>query len=310
MADQELGVFVLGHDLATAVMTSQAVIECPTRSYIIPIVISQSHHPSLCQLYLLTNHTSSLDRTHNTYTHPHITNCKSMSSPIPGARSPRYWCHQCTTEIDVLMAPDPTCPICNRQFVEQIEDENDPRTYIHEAEDDEDSEEWDFSNPDDFDQPPPGGGGRGPNQEMLNLLQNMLQSAMGQNGTITIQTVPLRGGGTGGGATMFVGGTAGGGGAGAGVGTGAGAGAAPAATAAAGDGDGGQPAMDQQIPLFNFLQQAFGTPGAGTTGGGATGGGGGLLNQFFNMVGNPNDYVFSQAGLDNIVSQLMEQAAA
>lgn len=26
------------------------------------------------------------------------------------------------------------------------------------------------------------------------------------------------------------------------------------------------------------------------------------------MVGNPNDYVFSQDGFDNIITQLMEQA--
>lgn len=62
------------------------------------------------------------------------------------------------------------------------------------------------------------------------------------------------------------------------------------------------------LPYFSFLQQAF---NIGPIGPGGTGGAGsGLFNQFFNMVGNPNDYVFSQAGLDNIVSQLMEQAAA
>ncbi|KAI9278134.1 hypothetical protein BC943DRAFT_298333 [Umbelopsis sp. AD052] len=45
-------------------------------------------------------------------------------------QSPHFWCHQCQREVQVLMAPDPICQTCNGQFVEQIEPENDPRDFI------------------------------------------------------------------------------------------------------------------------------------------------------------------------------------
>ncbi|KAJ2963479.1 hypothetical protein NQZ79_g1560 [Umbelopsis isabellina] len=43
---------------------------------------------------------------------------------------PQYWCHQCQQEVQVLLAPDPVCQRCNGQFVEQIEPENDPRDFV------------------------------------------------------------------------------------------------------------------------------------------------------------------------------------
>ncbi|KAF9912987.1 hypothetical protein BX616_010188 [Lobosporangium transversale] len=42
-----------------------------------------------------------------------------------------YWCHQCQREITPLMVPDPMCPHCHNEFVEKIEADNDPRTFIH-----------------------------------------------------------------------------------------------------------------------------------------------------------------------------------
>ncbi|RUS14860.1 hypothetical protein BC937DRAFT_93224 [Endogone sp. FLAS-F59071] len=224
--------------------------------------------------------------------------------------APRFWCHPCGTEIDALIAPDPTCPICHSNFVEEVHaknhpiDENDhPRDFSHELLDDEgeeDPEDWGLSpelvedtdmtnGADGADGDIPGATRGGQDQEALHLLQTLLQNAMGQNGTITIQTVPLRN--AAGGTPAVAGGALGGG-----------------ATGAARDRDGQQVAGDPQMPLLSFLQQAFNIGPIGP--GGQGGPGGGLFNQFFNMVGNPNDYVFSQAGLDNIVSQLMEQAAA
>ncbi|OZJ04970.1 hypothetical protein BZG36_01768 [Bifiguratus adelaidae] len=44
----------------------------------------------------------------------------SEGSPTPRAQ-PAYWCHQCEAEVAALMAPEPTCPMCHGQFVEEIE---------------------------------------------------------------------------------------------------------------------------------------------------------------------------------------------
>lgn len=32
----------------------------------------------------------------------------------------RYWCHVCGREVDIYMAPDPTCQRCNQQFIEEV----------------------------------------------------------------------------------------------------------------------------------------------------------------------------------------------
>lgn len=77
----------------------------------------------------------------------------------------------------------------------------------------------------------PGATRGGQDQEALHLLQTLLQNAMGQNGTITIQTVPLRN--AAGGTPVVVGGALGGGTAG-----------------ATRDRDGQQQTGDQQVPLL------------------------------------------------------------
>ncbi|KAN0061407.1 hypothetical protein ACQY0O_006254 [Thecaphora frezii] len=47
----------------------------------------------------------------------------SAASTSPaGAAPPMVFCHQCGIEIRPLMMPDPTCPRCNGQFVEVIEE--------------------------------------------------------------------------------------------------------------------------------------------------------------------------------------------
>ncbi|PVU88673.1 hypothetical protein BB560_006347 [Smittium megazygosporum] len=41
-----------------------------------------------------------------------------------------YWCHQCQREVNIMMAPNPICTICNGDFVEEIDPENDPRAFV------------------------------------------------------------------------------------------------------------------------------------------------------------------------------------
>ncbi|KAJ3053364.1 hypothetical protein HK097_004458 [Rhizophlyctis rosea] len=48
-----------------------------------------------------------------------------------------YWCHQCQREITAILdTGTPTCPRCHGDFVEEIEDIDDPRDFIHEEGDD------------------------------------------------------------------------------------------------------------------------------------------------------------------------------
>ncbi|KAG0050739.1 hypothetical protein BGZ83_004486 [Gryganskiella cystojenkinii] len=41
----------------------------------------------------------------------------------------QYWCHKCQREITPILTPDPVCPNCYNDFVEEIEATNDPRTF-------------------------------------------------------------------------------------------------------------------------------------------------------------------------------------
>ncbi|KAI7857483.1 hypothetical protein BDC45DRAFT_34431 [Circinella umbellata] len=45
-------------------------------------------------------------------------------------QSPRYWCYTCNSEVPIYMAPDPTCQRCNEQFIEEIDSENDPQSFL------------------------------------------------------------------------------------------------------------------------------------------------------------------------------------
>ncbi|KAI9032508.1 hypothetical protein CLU79DRAFT_841833 [Phycomyces nitens] len=50
-----------------------------------------------------------------------------MSTP----NNSRYFCHICRAEVPIYMAPDPTCQECNQQFIEEIEDDtDDPRRFL------------------------------------------------------------------------------------------------------------------------------------------------------------------------------------
>lgn len=40
--------------------------------------------------------------------------------PSNGNNNSRYWCHICNAEVNIYMAPDPTCQQCNEQFIEEV----------------------------------------------------------------------------------------------------------------------------------------------------------------------------------------------
>ncbi|KAJ1667105.1 hypothetical protein IW140_001641 [Coemansia sp. RSA 1813] len=86
--------------------------------------------------------------------------------------APMYWCHQCQREISPMMAPNPICPRCHGDFVEEIETENDPRDFLAGAdtgnEHDQDEMENEF------------GGAGNYNQELQTMLQDMLSNMMGR----------------------------------------------------------------------------------------------------------------------------------
>ncbi|KAG0742071.1 hypothetical protein G6F57_010151 [Rhizopus arrhizus] len=42
----------------------------------------------------------------------------------------RYWCHICNAEVQIYMAPDPTCQRCNEQFIEELQADDDPRAFL------------------------------------------------------------------------------------------------------------------------------------------------------------------------------------
>ncbi|KAJ2438898.1 hypothetical protein IWW46_004687 [Coemansia sp. RSA 2440] len=104
------------------------------------------------------------------------------SSEIPGQpggedtgnirrRQPAYWCHQCQREITPMMAPNPICPRCHGDFVEEIESENDPRDFLaglpaEPGHDDEMENEF--------------GGAGNYNQELQTMLQDILTHITGR----------------------------------------------------------------------------------------------------------------------------------
>ncbi|UZJ57393.1 hypothetical protein CBS101457_006713 [Exobasidium rhododendri] len=59
----------------------------------------------------------------------------TSSEPSHPRAPPMYYCHECAIEIRPLMVPNPTCPRCNGEFVEEI----DPSNPIQDQEDDDDA---------------------------------------------------------------------------------------------------------------------------------------------------------------------------
>ncbi|CDS05861.1 hypothetical protein LRAMOSA08389 [Lichtheimia ramosa] len=45
--------------------------------------------------------------------------------------TPRYFCYACNDEVPIYLTPDPTCQLCNDQFVQEVESgSNDPRSFF------------------------------------------------------------------------------------------------------------------------------------------------------------------------------------
>ncbi|KAI9106199.1 hypothetical protein DFS34DRAFT_50562 [Phlyctochytrium arcticum] len=253
-----------------------------------------------------------------------------------------FFCHSCQLEIAPLMdSGTPTCPHCHSEFVEEIEIEDDPRGWESH------SDEEDHHHVNDFLFTSAALGGADATREGLTqvapgdvagLLQQWLGQMLGQPQahrrdetggpantegatTDTEFDANVEDGHGHAPAAEAEGETMGG--------TPAaaegpdGAHALPRSRSGPGLGAGGLNftiragpgrAVETQMqpldmnPLLEILLGATGGTGdrEGTEGGGPR-----PPNPFaalFNMVGNPGDYVFGQRGLDDIVSQLMEQA--
>ncbi|CAG8448469.1 6653_t:CDS:2 [Ambispora gerdemannii] len=155
-----------------------------------------------------------------------------------------YWCHQCQREIEPLMAPLPTCPRCNSDFVEEIDESNDPREFAEHNTQEHDSED-EFEDFGPNLNATPGGAG---SNDVVQLLSNMIQSIFANGGQ-----------------------------------------------------ESGDARVNAPMLITQVLQRAFGE--------GAQQGVNNPWTNVFNMVGNPGDYVWGPGGLDNIISQLMEQQA-
>ncbi|KAG0257613.1 hypothetical protein DFQ27_005027 [Actinomortierella ambigua] len=231
-----------------------------------------------------------------------------MSSNTTARRNNRdYWCHQCMTEIRPLMAPHPVCPDCNGEFVEKIESDNDPRNFV----------EHDHDNPDNDDESALS------MDDVFRILQSLAYARQQHmSGTRPRTTLPLPGQQQDDGGAQFVFSF------GSGPQRPAATTAAPPATEATGatdthgasattqssvppDGHGGHGAHAAQHPDFQgpsgiliSLLERLGIPIQYTPNAAAFSTFGGGL---FNMVGNPGDYAFGPNGLDDIITQLMEQ---
>ncbi|CAH1766081.1 1689_t:CDS:10 [Entrophospora sp. SA101] len=98
-------------------------------------------------------------------------------------RRPQYYCYSCRRVIEPLMAPYPTCPRCNREFVEEIEDDNDPREFAEHNLSGHDTD-------DELDDPfTPGNLQNGP-FDAMQIIQNVISSFLqtGSGGPFRVQT--------------------------------------------------------------------------------------------------------------------------
>nr|CAG8599847.1 13433_t:CDS:10 [Entrophospora candida]CAG8608444.1 12765_t:CDS:10 [Entrophospora candida] len=98
-------------------------------------------------------------------------------------RRPQYYCYSCRRVIEPLMAPYPTCPRCNREFVEEIEDDNDPREFAEHNLSGHDTD-------DELDDPfTPGNHQNGP-FDAMQIIQNVISSFLqtGSGGPFRVQT--------------------------------------------------------------------------------------------------------------------------
>ncbi|CAG8438781.1 8728_t:CDS:2 [Ambispora leptoticha] len=213
-------------------------------------------------------------------------NSNNPSNNNNSANRRPYWCHQCQREIEPLLAPLPTCPRCNSDFVEEIDESNDPREFAeHNTQEHETDDEFEDFGPNLNATP----GGAGSN-DVVQLLSNMIQSIFGPNAPLHVETRTY---GDNGNTTtttttdqpqgntrpnIFF-----------------------TMRANGGQEGGGDARINAPMIITQVLQRAFGE--------GAQQGANNPWTNVFNMVGDPRDYVWGPGGLDNIISQLMEQQA-
>ncbi|ORY97783.1 hypothetical protein BCR43DRAFT_523899 [Syncephalastrum racemosum] len=262
------------------------------------------------------------------------------TSPSSRANT-RYWCYTCNAERPIYEAPDPTCQRCNEQFVEEIDSEDDPRQFLASGQDalpEGDSQRGSpqdvfqlfasFTNPagqedphgQEHDHPHEGSplaGGNAVNTVLQNILGNMLNHLDAQRPggqTPGSEASPTTGTGT-----------------------------SPADGNNATDDQQQQQRRRQPVVFYGGLLDGSTQLRPINLGGdewqqrsqedeheqGATSaedtGRSPRMNNIHNLlqlisaltgapfdagfVGNPNDYVFSQNALDNIITQLMEQTS-
>ncbi|CAI2177038.1 14529_t:CDS:2 [Funneliformis geosporum] len=195
----------------------------------------------------------------------------SSANRTANSRSP-YFCHQCHVDIEPLMAPNPTCPRCNGEFVEEIVENNDLREFVEHGGGQETDDEFDDT------QFPTGNPQNGLN-EILQLIQSMLRP----NTPVRVQT-ESRDGTT----TTTI--------------TATGSTIMPATGNTVRQDEGqntSNTSDDRASPPFDIAQmlENFGANNAAN-----------FMN-IFNIAGDPADYAWNNTGFDNIISQLMEQQA-
>ncbi|KAG9307781.1 hypothetical protein G9A89_023346 [Geosiphon pyriformis] len=207
------------------------------------------------------------------------------------------------------MAPIPTCPLCNDDFVEEISEDNDPREFVdqtgHELETDEET--------DDVGNTPNGSAGTAPN-DVVQMVTNLIQSMLGPHVPFRVETRTYGDNNEGPNITTTTTTT---------ITTDAGATTTTTTTneqpvggeqnrpnvfftmgTNQGNGQEGGEARGTNMPLLNLAQMLHRAFGEGAQQGGIT-----PWMNVLNIVGDPRDYVWGAGGLDNIISQLMEQQA-
>ncbi|GJJ71206.1 E3 ubiquitin-protein ligase RNF115/126 [Entomortierella parvispora] len=213
-----------------------------------------------------------------------------------------YWCHQCAAEMTPMMVPDPMCSNCQSEFVEKIDEDNDPRTFAEpepEDDDDDEHEAREHLSLDDLfrlfqviSNPPPhmrvDRTGQQPQRRQQQQQQQQQQPGEFPMGGHPILFNPFQVGSR----------------------TESGTGSRPTQNTD----------EDEDVDMENTAQEdrpegpmipgppmslaeLLGRLSTGLMSDGTAGGFGGGL---FNLPGNPGDYVFSQGGLDDVISQMME----
>ncbi|KAG9013413.1 hypothetical protein FRB94_002941 [Tulasnella sp. JGI-2019a] len=224
-------------------------------------------------------------------------------------RTPMFFCYECNAEMRPLMMPDPHCASCHGTFVEEIPSSSDANANPDAPLDQDDPRNFQVDDPlhhfhqHDHDHPIPGGfgpglGGGGGNDPIIQLMNAMMgsmagpgsnrgfgtPSPVGVGGNQATIRFDMTGGGRG---RVFIA---------SGPGTqhpinvlgggllGSTGGTRSASPGAAG---GAQPPTHPLESLLSVIMgRPIGTPGSGPLG----------------------DYVFDQHGLDEIITQLMEQS--